>query len=110
MVLAADVSFRGSLGEAKNDRAGFEDYLDSVHRGFADYHCEIDALVVDGDLAFARMTFSGLHQGTVLGYPPTGRNVSWSGAALFTFKGDLITDLWVLGDLRALEGQLSEAD
>jgi predicted ester cyclase len=66
----------------------------------------IDGLVVEGDAANARMTFSGLHQGTMWRYPPTNRRVPWAGAALFKFNDDLIADLWVLGDLNALESQV----
>jgi hypothetical protein len=31
----------------------------------------------------------------------------WAGAAFFTFERGLVSDLWVLGDLRALYQQLA---
>ena len=37
---------------------------------------------------------------------PTHKHVSWNGCALFTFDGELIKDLWVLGDLKNLEEKL----
>ena len=55
---------------------------------------------------FARMTFRGIHRGLLLGHPPTGRQVTWSGAALFAFADGKVVDLWVLGDLNSLEDQL----
>lgn len=42
-----------------------------------------------------------------MGFPATGKTVSWGEAALFTFVDDKISDLWVLGDLKTLESQLS---
>ena len=39
-------------------------------------------------------------------YGPTQKRVSWNGCGLFTFEGDLIKDVWVLGDLKNLEDQL----
>ena len=54
------------------------------------------------------MQFSGTHSGPFLGHAPTGKRVSWQGAALFTFRGGRIAELWVLGDLAALEAQLRE--
>jgi predicted ester cyclase len=53
------------------------------------------------------MMFSGVHRATFRGIPATGRRISWAGAAFFTFDGDLISDLWVLGDLEALDQQLA---
>jgi hypothetical protein len=35
------------------------------------------------------------------------QRVAWAGAAVFTFDGDKIVDLWVLGDLHGLLQQLA---
>ena len=43
---------------------------------------------------------------TFLDVPPTGRQLSWAGAAFFTFSDGLVGDLWVLGDLHNLHAQL----
>ena len=42
-----------------------------------------------------------------LGYPPTGRHIEWIGAAFFTGDENKLRDIWVLGDLDSLRGQLS---
>jgi hypothetical protein len=34
--------------------------------------------------------------------------VQWLGAALFRVQGPVIAELWVLGDLLALEGELKK--
>lgn len=72
----------------------------------ADYRCTILDLVSEGERAFARMRFEGIHRAKFLGFAPTGRRVDWAGAALFTPKSDKIADLWVLGDLQGLREQL----
>ena len=69
---------------------------------------DLDVVAAEGEQAFARMQFSGTHSGPFLGHAPTGKRVSWQGAALFTFRGGRIAELWVLGDLAALEAQLRE--
>lgn len=84
-VLHADVKFRGSLGEEKRGHAGFAEYLDVVHAALGEFRCVIEDLVCEPGKVFAKMTFGGVHRGQVMGYPPTGKRVSWSGAALFTF-------------------------
>jgi len=105
-LLTEDFRFRGSLGRESVGRAAFTDYVDSVHESLGDYRCEIDELVSEGESAFARMTFSGIHRGPLLGHPPTGKRVSWAGAALFHARGGRLESLWVLGDLDSLRRQL----
>lgn len=105
-VMHPDVSFRGSLGSVRHGHVEFADYVRSVTGALSGYRCEIRQLVIDGDVVVARMMFSGRHTGEFLGRAPTGRDVSWAGAAFFTFDGHLIRDLWVLGDLVDLHAQL----
>jgi GNAT superfamily N-acetyltransferase len=52
------------------------------------------------------MCFSGIHRGLLLGHSPTGKRVSWAGAALFHAKNGKLESLWVLGDLDSLRRQL----
>ena len=55
------------------------------------------------------MRFSGRHVGAMRGFAPTGREVSWTGAALFRFEGGAIEEPWVLGGPTGLEEQLTTA-
>jgi steroid delta-isomerase-like uncharacterized protein len=105
-LLTLDFAFRGSLGDKLRGQEAFLDYVRAVRDALADYHCEILDCVAEGDRAFARMRFSGRHVGAMRGFAPTGREVSWLGAALFRFGGEAIAELWVLGDLIALDEQL----
>jgi predicted ester cyclase len=105
-LLHPDCTFRGSLGPTMTGHAPFAAYVASVTEALGDYRCTILDLVVEGERAFARMQFEGIHRGPFLGFAPTGRRVDWLGAALFTLKGDKIADLWVLGDLDGLREQL----
>ncbi|HYJ66686.1 MAG TPA: ester cyclase [Nocardioidaceae bacterium] len=107
-ILAADLTFRGSLGAVRVGHAAFVDYVEGVVTALGDYRCDIDDLLADGDRVVARMSFSGIHRGPLLGVPATGRRVSWAGVAFFTFTDDLIGDLWVLGDLDGLKSQLAD--
>ena len=106
-VLHEHFTFRGSLGQETRGYAGFSAYVDRVHRALGDYRCIIEALVSEGDKVFAKMKFTGIHRDEFLGYAPTGQRVSWHGCALFTFTGDRIASVWVLGDLKNLEDQLN---
>jgi len=99
--------FRGSLGSESTGREAFLTYVQRVRSALADYRCEILACVTEGDQAFAKMHFSGRHVAEFRGYAPTGKVVSWMGAAHFRIDGAKIAELWVLGDLAGLEALLT---
>lgn len=105
-LLTTDFIFRGSLGTPARGYAEFLDYVRSVRRSLANYHCEILECVTEHPKAFARMRFSGKHVAPFRGFAPTGLPVEWLGAALFSFRDDLISELWVLGDLINLDASL----
>ena len=106
LILREDFTFRGSLGEERRGHQGFSEYVQMVHTALGNYRCVIEELVEEGDKVFAKMSFGGVHRNCFLGFEPTWKQINWCGCALFTFRGDKILDLWVLGDLKALEEQL----
>ena len=107
VLLVRNFSFRGSLGQVRQGQAEFASYVDFVHAALRNYQCDILDLVDEGNKAFARMLFSGIHQGDFFDYRPTLMRVEWAGAALFTFDKEKIADLWVLGDVHGLLEQLA---
>jgi steroid delta-isomerase-like uncharacterized protein len=108
-LIAENMSFRGSLGVAVQGRARFLDYVRFVRKAFPDFHNTIDELIAEGDVVVARLTYRGTHQGELFGIKPTGKRVSYCGAAIFRISDGRIEDGWVLGDVRGLMQQL-EAD
>jgi steroid delta-isomerase-like uncharacterized protein len=107
-LLTTDFSFRGSLGTETRGRDAFADYVRSIRSALSDYRCDVSECVAEGEQAFAQVVFSGRHVGVFRGYPPTGKLVSWVGAALFRFRGERISSVWVLGDLAALDAALEK--
>lgn len=105
-VLHKDITFRGSLGIEKAGHSGFREYVEYVHACLGNYHCRVEDMVAQSGKVFAKMKFSGLHHAEFLGFAPTFHEVAWAGAALFTFAGNKVANLWVLGDLKGLELQL----
>jgi predicted ester cyclase len=107
-LLSEDFSFRGSLGAELQGREAFKEYVRSVRGALANYNCEILACVSEGERAFAKMRFSGLHVAPFRGYLATGLPVQWLGAALFRCERQAIAELWVLGDLAGLDEALKD--
>ncbi len=108
-LLAPALEFRGSTGVGLRGVEPFLGYVRLVRGALAGYRCTIEALVVEGDRAFARMRFAGRHVGRFLGVEATGRDLAWAGAALFEVEGGRIARLWVLGDVDGLKRQLGLA-
>ena len=55
----------------------------------------------------ARLSYTGTHQGKLLGIAPTGKRFECAGAAIFMFSDGPIHDVWVLGDVDGLTQQPS---
>ena len=72
-----------------------------------DFHNEIISTITEGHQTFVRLSYTGTHQGEVFELAATGKRFEYSGAAVFTFSRDLISDVWVLGDIYGLIQQLS---
>ena len=105
-ILADNVRFRGSLGDEKQGHRGFLEYVEKVHTALADYRCTVERIEADGGSIIATVEFTGLHQAEFLGNAPSGKRISWTGEATFNFMGSLISEVYVLGDLDALQEQL----
>jgi predicted ester cyclase len=101
-LLHPEFSFCGALRHQCVGYAAFETYVDRMHATLDNYTATIVDLVVEGDKAFARMHYDGIHSGEFFGYRPTGRLVAWEGAVLFTIGEDKIESLWVVVDERGL--------
>lgn len=107
-ILHADVNFRGSLGAERRGHDEYWRYVEEVTGPLDDYRCDEISSVSDDQRVFARMRFGGRHLGEFRGFAPTGKMVEWQGAALFELEDGLITSVWVLGDLAALDALLEQ--
>jgi len=95
-------TFRGSLGPVLVGHEQFIGYVQFVTAALERYTSDILALVEEGNQVAGKLRFHGHHCRELFGVAPTGRHIWWYGTPLFTFEGDRIRDLWVLGDIHAL--------
>lgn len=101
-----DFTFRGSLGPMLVGHAQFADYARWVTNSLEHYTSDILMLVEEGNRVSGKLRFHGIHRKPMFGRAPTGRHVWWFGAPIFTFRDGKVSDLWVLGDIYGLLGQL----
>jgi len=102
-------TFRGSLGPTLVGHEQFVGYVQFVTGALDRYTSDILELGEEGRQVFGKLRFHGYHRRELFGIPPTGQHVWWYGTPIFTFEGDLIRDLWVLGDIYGLIERLKGA-
>ncbi|MET0069630.1 MAG: ester cyclase [Candidatus Thiodiazotropha sp.] len=79
----------------------------AVYRSaFPDMHVRIDDLVNGGDKVVISVTFTGTHDGDLMGIAPTGKTISIKGMILSRFQDGKIIDEYEILDMLAMFQQL----
>ena len=100
--------FRGRAMEM--DAAGLMEMVGSWRNAFAGLRLNVEDVVVDGDKAAARLTFTGTHAAETWDIEPTGRTVNVTMMAFFRFEGGRIAEIWEDYDEQGLRQQLLRTD
>ena len=72
------------------------------HKAFPDLHTEIDQIVAEGDLVVIAITYTGMHQGEVMGISATGKKISVRGVHISKIADGKIVARWELTDMMGL--------
>jgi len=74
--------------------------------GFPDLRYRVEQAITEDDLVVLRWTATGTQEGEFQGRPPTGREATWTGIAIFRVECGRIAEIWreadALGRLRQL--------
>jgi predicted ester cyclase len=86
----------------------YKRYWANMRASFPDYHLTIDDLTFDGNIGTMRYTNRGTNTGQskVFPFPPTGKQVSWSGLIMSRWEGGKIIESWNFSDNLGLLQQL----
>jgi len=87
--------FVAHVGGAEQDRDAFADMVRSYRTSFPDYHCDIDDQIAEGDQVATRWTFTGTHNGQLMGMPATGRRVTVTGVAVDRIANGKLVESWL---------------
>jgi steroid delta-isomerase-like uncharacterized protein len=105
-LLAPDIVFKGTLGNELRGRDAFRTYMRKVQSAFPDFHNAILEITAEDDRVVARTFYRGTHRGEIFGLAPSGKEISYAGAAFFRIRDGQLIEGWVLGDLLGLLRQL----
>ncbi len=73
---------------------------------FPDIHVHIEDLIAEGDRVMTRWSAHGTHRGELMGIPPTGKTVNFTGIALDRFENGRSVEHWEEIDQMGLLQQL----
>ncbi|MEP7290303.1 MAG: ester cyclase, partial [Chloroflexota bacterium] len=78
-------------GGASGDTVGPTALIDSFnpfYEAMSDWHVSEDYVVAQGDRVASRGTNTGTHTGSFMGFPPTGKKLSWTGIIIYRLDED----------------------
>ena len=85
---------------------GIENLVLGIRSGFPDYREHIDELIVAGSEVIVRLTIRATHKGSLLNFPPTGREVKFKDMTICTVVDGKIARQRGLTDYLSLYTQL----
>jgi steroid delta-isomerase-like uncharacterized protein len=87
-------------------RDAVRDAIAAYLQGFSDLRITIDELIAVGDKVVGRFTFTGTHDGDLLGIPPSGRPISVRQFAIYRIDSGQIVEEWEVSDQLGLMQQI----
>ena len=81
-------------------------YQSNYITAFPDLHFTIEDLIAEGGTVVVRFTTRGTHQGTLMGIPPTGKQVSGTGMFIDRIVNGKGVEQWFNSDILGLLQQL----
>ena len=73
-------------------REGNQQGMLLLFAAFPDWQTTIEDLIAEGDKVVVRITQRGTHQGTLFGFPASGKQVTAGGIALFSQRNGQIVE------------------
>lgn len=107
-ILAPDFTSYGGAGFQDLHGPGeFIELTRTFLKSLPDLWFQIDELIGEGDDILVSGTLSGTHAGEWYGIPPTNKKITWTGCAIFRFRGDQIIARWQEFDALAIMAQMT---
>ena len=105
-MVAPDFVNHNPAPEASPGMEGLNQGITMLRTGLPDFHTEIEDIFAEGDRVVARLTFSGTHQGQMMGRPPTGNKMSIGGIVIFRVTDGKLVERWGQLDAMGLMQQI----
>lgn len=85
---------------------GLREMVQRYRDALAGLKVTVDQQFTDGAYVATRYTITGTHDGDLMGTPPSGRDVSFTGITISRCEGGRIAEEWEITDVVGLLGQI----
>jgi predicted ester cyclase len=85
---------------------GLKEMVERYRDALSGLRVTIDQQFSEGEYVATRFTISGTHDGDLLGAPPTGKDVAFTGIAISRCESGRIVEEWEITDTVGLLGQV----
>jgi predicted ester cyclase len=85
---------------------GLKEMVEGYRNALSGLRVTIDQQFSEGDYVATRFTISGTHDGDLMGTPPTGKDVAFTGITISRCEGGRIVEEWEITDTLGLLGQI----
>jgi steroid delta-isomerase-like uncharacterized protein len=105
-VFASNFVYHDPAAPKANSLEDYRQFVSRIRTTWPDMHYTIEDMIAEGDKVVARYTWLATHQKVFRGIPPTGRQVTHPGIAIYRFAGDKVVELWDIWDALGLYQQI----
>ena len=106
---ADDIVIHGGTGEEIRGLKDFKQYCKEWLSAFPDLHFTVNDMVVEGDRAAIRSTWTGTHKGELAGIAPTNKKVTSWEIEIDRIAGGKIAEVWTRYDTLSVMQQIGLA-
>jgi predicted ester cyclase len=85
---------------------GLREMVEGYRNALSGLQVTIDQQFTEGDYVATRFTIRGTHDGDLMGTPPTGKAVAFTGITISRCQGGRIAEEWEITDTVGLLGQI----
>lgn len=94
------------LGEPFTGPEGAKEFIGRLREAFPDMTFTVETMIAQGDQVATRWTGTGTHDGKLMGFEPTGRQVAVGGMTFLRFEDGAIVEGWTQPDALGLLEQI----
>lgn len=105
-LLTADFVDHNQMPGAPRGPKGYKAFLSVFRSAFPDLHLDLEQVFAEGDRIAVRLSAHGTHQGSFMGIPATGKQVSIGSMIFFALRDGKLAERWGILDLPGLMQQL----
>jgi steroid delta-isomerase-like uncharacterized protein len=88
------------------NKEGIKQFFSMLHSAFPDLRIEVHEMLADDDLASARVTVTGTHEGEFMGLQPGGRRIDVQIFDMLRISDGQVTEHWGVVDAMTMLQQL----